>query len=87
MRAVNAEVPVAAVCLGCGYRLYALPESRCPECGRVFDPCNPSTFRTPRSRAWLSWTPVLWLGFGALVLSLALLGVFYLLLVIFSFGS
>ena len=25
-------------CVGCGYSLYGLPEPRCPECGRAFDP-------------------------------------------------
>jgi hypothetical protein len=25
-------------CAGCGYLLYGLPEPRCPECGRAFDP-------------------------------------------------
>jgi hypothetical protein len=27
-------------CLGCGYLLYGLPEPRCPECGRAFDPAT-----------------------------------------------
>jgi hypothetical protein len=31
-------------CLDCGYVLKGLPENRCPECGRVFDPENPQTF-------------------------------------------
>ena len=32
-------------CLGCGYDLRGLPEPRCPECGRPFDPGDPPTFR------------------------------------------
>lgn len=32
-----------ATCLGCGYRLRGLPEPRCPECGRPFDPDDPRT--------------------------------------------
>jgi hypothetical protein len=31
-------------CLGCGYILDGLPEPRCPECGRGFDPDDPETF-------------------------------------------
>jgi hypothetical protein len=31
-------------CLGCGYILEHLPENRCPECRRAFDPNDPRTF-------------------------------------------
>jgi hypothetical protein len=31
-------------CLTCGYILDGLPEARCPECGRGFDPADPETF-------------------------------------------
>ena len=31
-------------CLGCAYILDYLPENRCPECGRTFDPDDPLTF-------------------------------------------
>ncbi len=31
-------------CLDCGYILYGLPENRCPECGRAFDPDNPESY-------------------------------------------
>lgn len=37
-------------CLGCGYDLHALSEHRCPECGRVFDPRDESTYSPTR---WL----------------------------------
>ena len=33
-------------CLSCHYNLKNLPEHRCPECGRGFDPDDPSTFKT-----------------------------------------
>ena len=33
-------------CLGCRYPLGGLPEPRCPECGRPFDPDDPKTFGT-----------------------------------------
>jgi hypothetical protein len=50
-------------CAGCGYVLKDLPESRCPECARAFDPADPHTFRevpphrlTPRqARAFLTF--------------------------------
>ncbi len=31
-------------CLGCQYDLRGLPERRCPECGRAFDPQDPATY-------------------------------------------
>ena len=34
-------------CLGCGYALRGLTETRCPECGRAFDPFDPRTMRVP----------------------------------------
>ena len=37
-------------CLGCSYALDGLPENRCPECGRPFDPDESRTF-SPRPRA------------------------------------
>ena len=33
-------------CLDCRYLLKGLPEHRCPECGRSFDPDDPATFST-----------------------------------------
>ena len=37
-------------CLDCGYRLDHIPSTRCPECGRTFDPADPAT--TSSTRAW-----------------------------------
>lgn len=34
-------------CLSCLYDLRNLAEHRCPECGREFDPNDPSTFCDP----------------------------------------
>jgi hypothetical protein len=45
MPAVTALSIDNAVCLSCRYPLRGLPSTRCPECGRVFDPGNPHTFR------------------------------------------
>ena len=40
-------------CLGCGYILDGLPEPRCPECGRGFDPLDSRTYRTgPHPPRW-----------------------------------
>ena len=41
------------MCSGCGYALRGLAgqaDPRCPECGRVFDPADRSTFRDRRNR-------------------------------------
>lgn len=35
-------------CLGCGYILNHLPEPRCPECGRAFDPHDARTYFTKK---------------------------------------
>ncbi len=41
-------------CLGCDYVLDGLVESRCPECGRSFDPQDPCTFYTgSRLEKWV----------------------------------
>jgi hypothetical protein len=40
-------VPPDAVCIQCGYRLIGLPQSRCPECGRGFDPDDRGTYHVP----------------------------------------
>ncbi len=59
-----------AECLGCGYRLRGLPANICPECGRGFDPADPTTYRDPgehrdarrwrrgllRIRHWQRWS-------------------------------
>jgi hypothetical protein len=52
---MNAE----ARCLGCNYLLRGLPENRCPECGREFDPNDPRTMNLgsvigAAARWWLS---------------------------------
>ncbi len=36
--------PDDAYCLACGYALRGLPEPRCPECGKGFDPIDAQTF-------------------------------------------
>lgn len=47
-------------CLDCGYPLDHLDQTRCPECGRTFDPTKPATYaasprvvrRWPAALAW-----------------------------------
>ncbi len=41
-------------CLSCKYDLRNLTENRCPECGRIFDPDDPRTFRdtSRKHRRW-----------------------------------
>lgn len=58
-------------CLDCGYSLQGLPENRCPECGRSFDPNDPETFAGRPT----SGVPALLAALGALLgLALALSG-------------
>ncbi|UCE60974.1 MAG: hypothetical protein JSU63_04325 [Phycisphaerales bacterium] len=44
------QLPDDAACLKCGYLLRGLPEPRCPECSRSFDPNDPKTYVTPLRR-------------------------------------
>lgn len=44
----------AGLCLGCSYPLRSLPEHRCPECGRAFDPDNPYTMKVTRPTGLLA---------------------------------
>lgn len=37
-------------CLKCGYILDGLPENRCPECGRPFNPTDDRTYRVGNAR-------------------------------------
>lgn len=46
-------VPANARCLHCGYRLYGLTEHRCPECGRSFNPLDPTTYETTSKPSFL----------------------------------
>lgn len=41
----------AIICIKCGYQLRSLPSNICPECGRSFDPKDPSTFLTEGYRS------------------------------------
>lgn len=49
------QVPSDAVCLQCKYHLYGLPEPRCPECGRAFDPPDNTTYRCAETPRWAYW--------------------------------
>jgi hypothetical protein len=52
-------------CLSCKYDLSQLTsggEHRCPECGRAFDPDDPSTFDSKRLRNWPSLLCIVLIG-------------------------
>jgi hypothetical protein len=74
--ATEHDAPPAGLCWECGYPLQGLPTPRCPECGRSFDPVDPTTMNTgqvvgPVTR-WLmsppGWAMYLLLA-GAVVVS------------------
>ncbi len=53
----------AGLCLDCNYPLMDLPPHRCAECGRAFDPADPSSVNTGRPvPAYASWAvgPISW---------------------------
>lgn len=50
--------PVEKHCLNCGYDLRGLPEPRCPECGRGFDPDDPRTYFIGRRPWWYRPEPL-----------------------------
>jgi hypothetical protein len=65
------------LCLNCGYSLFGLPTPRCPECGREFDPLDPSTMNMGRELSELAkWVlgPLRWpvnlMSWGALAYAL-----------------
>ena len=56
MSAVSSRTDRQKRCLSCSYLLVGLPENRCPECGRTFDPSDPTTFcwaDERRNKLWL----------------------------------
>lgn len=59
-------------CLGCGYILDGLPEPRCPECGRGFDPGDWQTYYVPDPRAGRKLVIVALVGAAACALPVAL---------------
>ena len=60
-------------CAGCEYDLRGLPESRCPECGRTFDPRDSRTFlHSPKLPKPLG------LALAAYLIPLAIGGLFWL---------
>ncbi len=66
-------------CLGCGYPLNELPEPRCPECGRRFNPGDAATFfsyRPPSAWESLLMRPVGWPS-HAIAFGVFLLGFWY----------
>jgi hypothetical protein len=78
------DYTATAHCLSCDYLLRDLPEHRCPECGRPFNPHDPRSMRVP------GWKPP---GkrrppptFGGQMVTAATAGLLYILLDRFRFG-
>ncbi len=63
------EMSDSACCTGCGYRLRGLPAPLCPECGRSFDPADPTTYVADPTRRRRR----LWVKRGAVVLAIVVL--------------
>ena len=73
-------------CLGCGYRLTGVNHFRCPECGRAFDPDDPTSYRSAsegepdpgeKARIEKQKTNISWLiliGLALVIVSISLLG-------------
>lgn len=58
------QMPLTARCAQCGYLLQGLAETRCPECGKAFEPWNPATYvtddlRSQLSALWRRWQPAI----------------------------
>jgi hypothetical protein len=71
-------------CLSCGYDLRNLTEHRCPECGREFDPNDPSTFE---ARA-VSRSVNVVVGIGFLLIAILILAlplIYFVTIVLKSF--
>lgn len=47
--------PRVAKCMQCGYAIGRLPAGLCPECGRAFDPGDPSSYRHPGRWSQAQW--------------------------------
>ena len=62
-------LPSTARCRGCDYLLRDLPAPVCPECGRAFDPHDPTTYETRPP----GWRRRQWMRRGAPVAGLLLL--------------
>ena len=72
--------PSAVRCLSCHYDLRNLPENRCPECGREFDPNDLSSFDSDerRERAFqkaFGWIMTLYSGAGLILMFVGVLKV------------
>jgi hypothetical protein len=51
---MTVESPAVGLCWECGYSLRGLEANRCPECGRPFDPGDPTTMNMGREVGWLA---------------------------------
>ena len=64
-----------AYCLTCGYRLDTVADPpRCPECGREFEPDDPTTVQIPGPREFRPQTSWVW----AVIVLIGLLAIIFL---------
>lgn len=69
---MTTQLPDTACCLGCDYSLRGLPGVICPECGRAFDPDDPTTYRDKAVVSkWRLWAtpPGIWHTAGVLAMT------------------
>jgi hypothetical protein len=78
-------------CCGCNYIRDGLPELRCPECGRSFDPNDPMTYRGHVEPRRADWAIVLaigaWIAMLVPALFIPLLGLDSVITVLALVGS
>lgn len=64
-------------CLSCHYDLTNLTEHRCPECGRQFDPDDPSSFLAAKKYKIKTWNLIIVVALLALMARTAILRILY----------
>jgi len=74
---VPSDASPPCYCRHCDYDLRATTAGRCPECGKAFDPTNPSTFRCRPRRGWFHYIKRAAYGLLAVMLILALIWLWF----------
>ncbi len=76
-RPVSSSESTERYCRDCGYSLHRLGTAKCPECGRPFDPDDPTTFASRSRRRQLRRIENR-LVLAGLAMALLVLGIFHL---------